>query len=115
MNMKMLILSLRFQRVLTLKFNQRWSFFRKNIKTVEILKMAKKTKTIEWHQGRIIEILSTISEDPTDSILYSKSTRKNNDETNQHYFDVALCNLICDGIVIQNVNDRGNKIYKLTA
>ena len=77
--------------------------------------MAKKTKTIEWHQGRIIEILSTISEDPTDSILYSKSTRKDNDETNQYNFDVALCNLICDGIVIQIINDRGNKIYKLTA
>jgi hypothetical protein len=80
--------------------------------------MSKRTRSVEWVEGRIVEILakSKPTNLPTSLALCSmvmKFEVRSIEE--QHNFDMALYNLIKRGMIVQAQDERGFQILKLVA
>ena len=68
--------------------------------------MSKRTKTVQWCEGRILEELSERQQIPTD-ILRNAEEQQN--------FDIALQLLLSKKQITKSKDDDGHTIYKLVA
>jgi len=68
--------------------------------------MSKRTRTIQWLEGRILETLAKIQEIQTHDLRSAEE---------QHNFDIALQLLICKKEITKEKDDEGITVYKLVA
>ena len=74
--------------------------------------MSRRTKTINWLEGRIIRELSKRQEIPSS---LSSVIRDSTSIFEQHNFDIAIINLLSKRQIIKSRNNDGMTIYKLVA
>ena len=77
--------------------------------------MSKKTRTVQWCEGRIIAELSKRQEIATYLALSANVLRNVRTIDEQHNLDIASSNLISRKNIIQTKDQSGFTVYKLVA
>ncbi len=77
--------------------------------------MAKRTRTIQWCEGKVVEVLSkkrVITTYLALSALVLKNVRSIDE---QHNLDIALAHLLSKKEILQEKDEDGFTVYKITA
>jgi hypothetical protein len=79
--------------------------------------MSQRTRTVQWCEGRILEILGRVKHDkyPTPLALSAMSMNEIRNHDEQANYDLALLNLLKSGLIKEDYDEKGFKILKLVA
>jgi hypothetical protein len=80
--------------------------------------MSRRTRSVEWIEGRIMAVLSNVRQGkyPTSLVLSAMSLKfEMRSHIEQDNFDYALFNLIRAGSIIPFQDENGFKCFKLAA
>jgi len=80
--------------------------------------MSQRTRTVQWCEGRILEVLSKAKSTnlPTSLALCSMAMKfEIRNLTEQQNFDIALYSLIRKGVVVQDHDEKGFEVLRLAA
>lgn len=75
-----------------------------------------RTRTVSWCEGRILETLGKAKKNPISLALCAMALNfevRNHQE--QQNYDLALYNLLKKGIVKEDCDEKGFKVFKLAA
>ena len=76
--------------------------------------MSRRTKSVNWLEGKIIEELSK-RQVASYLSLSSKITRNNTSVDEQHNLDIAFINLIAKKQIFKRIDDSGMTVLKAVA